>query len=151
MTRATAHALAQTHAAASDRDRPWSAAEFTALLATPGAFATGDAVAFVLGRVTLDEAEILTLACHPDYRRQGRARAALAEFADAASGRGAVRVFLDVAEDNTAARALYDAAGFTLVGRRPGYFARSGGAVAALVMARDLSAGTDAQFQSSSH
>lgn len=135
----TPDALAETHAAANSVDRAWSAAEFAALLDAPGALLTGDATAFVLGRVTLDEAEILTLATHPDHRGEGRARAALAAFIAASADRGAARVFLEVAEDNAAARALYDTAGFVHIARRPGYFARAGGAVAALVMERATS------------
>ena len=49
-------------------------------------------------------------------------------------------MFLEVAEDNRAARALYAAAGFASVGRRPAYYARPGAAdaVAALILRRDL-------------
>ena len=130
-------ALAATHRAANDFDRPWTAAEFAALLGAPGVVLTGDATAFVLGRVTLDEAEVLTLATHPDHRRQGRARSALDAFVAGAARAGATRVLLDVAADNTAARALYVGAGFVQVARRPRYFARAGGAVDAIVMARD--------------
>ena len=137
MTRPTPEILAATHAAANDRDRPWTAAEFAALLEGAGAILTGDARSFVLGRVTLDEAEVLTLATAPAHRRQGLARGALDAFVAAAAARGAGRVFLDVAEDNAAALALYRAAGFREIGRRRDYFVRAGGAVAGLVMARD--------------
>ncbi|HEY0838393.1 MAG TPA: alanine acetyltransferase, partial [Azospirillum sp.] len=42
------------------------------------------------------------------------------------------------AEDNAAARALYAAAGFATVGRRPGYYKRPDGRVAALVLRRSF-------------
>ncbi len=138
---ADAAALAATHAAAFDRDRGWSAEEFDALLAAPGCVFAGDAASFVLGRVTLDEAEILTLATAPEARRQGRAAAALARFGDAARDAGAVTAFLEVTEDNAAARQLYAAAGYRQVGRRPGYYSRPGQApVAALILRRSLDA-----------
>lgn len=131
-------ALARTHRAANRLDRAWSASEFAGLLAAAGTILAGDAESFVLGRVTLDEAEVLTLATAPAVQRQGRARAALAAFARAAQARGAVRLFLEVAQDNAAARALYGAAGFREIGRRPRYFVRPDGAVGGIVMARDL-------------
>lgn len=132
-------ALADTYAAAFPAERSWSAGEFSALLAAPGAIFTGDATAFVLGRVTLDEAEILTLATHPDHRREGRARTALAAFHATAHAAGATTAFLEVAEDNAAARALYEAAGYVHAGRRPGYYPRPGQApAAALILRRPL-------------
>lgn len=135
----TPAALALTHAAAFTRPRPWNADEFRALLAEPGVILAGDAHAFVLGRVTLDEAEILTLATHPAHRRQGLARGALVAFLDACQDAGARRCFLEVAEDNHPALRLYEGAGFRPVGQRPDYYgARDGAPVGAVVMARDL-------------
>ncbi len=134
-------ALAALHGQAFDSMRPWSEAEFAALLATPGTILTGDDRAFVLGRVTLDEAEVLTLATSPAHRRRGLARAALVAFEAAARGLGATTVFLEVAEDNAPARAFYAALGYAQVGRRPGYYAtREGMSVAALVLRKALSA-----------
>lgn len=133
--------LAAIHAAAMILPRPWSVAEFASLLSFPGTFATGAAQAFALGRVILDEAELLTLATHPDHRRQGLARAALSAFETEALDRGAATAFLEVAENNAPARALYCAAGYTVTGRRPGYYRTTGAApVDALLMARLLSA-----------
>jgi len=130
----TPEALAATHAAAFTDDRPWSAAEFAGLLSLPGVILTGDARSFVLGRVTLDEAEILTLATRPEARRQGLARARLKQFEQAAAAAGATSLFLEVAADNIAALALYQGAGFAPVGRRRGYYARPDGAADALVL-----------------
>jgi ribosomal-protein-alanine N-acetyltransferase len=48
-------------------------------------------------------------------------------------------VFLEVDDDNIAARRLYARSAFREVGRRDGYYPRSGGAAgAALVLRRDL-------------
>ncbi|MCZ4261743.1 GNAT family N-acetyltransferase [Limimaricola sp. G21655-S1] len=132
-------ALAATYAAAFPDERGWSTEEFAALLAAPGAILAGDASGFVLGRVTLDEAEIITLATHPDHRRQGRARTALEAFHDAARAAGAVTIFLEVAEDNAPARALYERMGYARAGRRPGYYPRAGQSpAAALILTRPL-------------
>jgi ribosomal-protein-alanine N-acetyltransferase len=48
---------------------------------------------------------------------------------------GVGRIFLEVEEGNRPALRLYARAGFTEVGRRPGYYA---GGAAALVLRRDL-------------
>ncbi|MBE0452686.1 GNAT family N-acetyltransferase [Roseovarius autotrophicus] len=132
----TPEAFATAHARAfAEEGRAWSADEFTALLASPLNFVTGDAHGFALGRVIADEAELLTLATDPDCRRQGRARACLSAFAAEARARGAVTAFLEVAEDNTAALALYKGAGFTEIARRAGYYP---GGRAAVVMRKSL-------------
>ncbi len=135
----TPEALAATHAAAFTVDRPWSAAELAALLALPGTILTGDTRSFVLGRVTLDEAEVLIIATRPEARRQGLARARLAGFEDAAAAAGATSVFLEVAADNTAAIALYLGAGYARIGRRRAYYHRANGtAVDALVLRKAI-------------
>ena len=131
--------LARLHAAAFTQERPWSAAEFAALLSLPGTLLLGDDRAVLLGRVVADEAEVLTLATHPGLRRQGLGAALLLRFHDEARARGAARAFLEVAEDNLPARALYGAGGYGQVGRRPAYYARRDApACAALVLSRDL-------------
>ena len=131
----TPEALAATHAAAFPGERGWSAEEFASLMAD--GIVTGSAKSFVLGRVTLDEAEVLTLATHPDHRRRGLARSALAAFLAEARARGAMRAFLEVAADNAPARALYG--DWTEIGRRKAYYARAEGpAVDALVLEKRL-------------
>lgn len=137
----TARNLAATHALAFAEDRAWSAAEFDGFLTDPACLLTGDANCFVLGRITLDEAEILTLATHPAHRRNGLARQALATFERSATNRGAEKSFLEVAEDNIGAVNLYANAGYSEVGRRKGYYLRTDGSrVAALVLAKTLGA-----------
>lgn len=113
--------------AAAMATRPWTAAEFEGLIAT-GAIALGDTYAFALYRIAADEAELLTIATHPDHRRQGRASSLLAEFHDAARNHGATRVFLEVASRNASARALYSAAGYAEIGRRPRYYSEGNAA-----------------------
>jgi ribosomal-protein-alanine N-acetyltransferase len=135
----TPEALARLHAAAFVEERPWTAPEFAALLAGPGALLLGDDRAMLLARVAADEAEVLTLATDPAWRRQGLAGALLGRFHAEARARGAVRAFLEVAEDNVAARALYAGAGYSEAGRRRGYYRKaSGGTVDALLLSRLL-------------
>ena len=137
----TPEVLARLHAQAFSSTRTWSAAEFGDLLDQPGAILAGDDRAFALLRVTLDEAEILTIATAPAHRRKGLARKALAQAEQAAQIAGAAVIFLEVAEDNTAARALYAQAGYAQIGRRPGYYLPKDAApVAALVLRKAFAA-----------
>lgn len=135
----TPDTLAALHARAFSATRAWTAAEFANLLAQPGVLLTGDARCFALTRVTLDEAELLTIATDPAHRRQGLAAITLKTAESNAATSGAVQMFLEVAEDNSAARALYAAAGYTQVGRRPAYYLpKDASPVAALVLRKQL-------------
>ena len=118
---------------------PWDAAAFADLLAQPGVFAVVETDGFILIRLVLDEAEILTLAVRPAARRAGLGGRLVGQGAVQAVQGGANRLFLEVAEDNAAARALYARCGFSEVGRRRGYYPSSGGGrIDALMLARDL-------------
>jgi ribosomal-protein-alanine N-acetyltransferase len=133
--------LARLHAAAMTEPRPWSAEEFAALLALASTHVSACPRAFALGRIVAGEAELLTLATLPEARRQGLARRHLARFEAAACDRGAAAAFLEVAADNAPAVALYTATGWREVGRRAGYYRRTGGAGGeALVLRKDLDA-----------
>jgi len=114
--------LAALHALVFTRPPPWPAAEFAATLASPGAFLLHESHGFLLARVILDEAELVTLATAPAARRQGIGCRLLAAFMAQAAARGAATAFLEVATDNSAALALYDQAGFTVQGRRRDYY-----------------------------
>lgn len=125
---------------------PWSAAEFGQLLTSPTSLgsaaldpAKGALRGFALSRLVAGEAEILTIAVDPAWRRHGVGkdllRAHLAEVARA----GAATIFLEVDASNVAALALYARFGFVKVGERAGYYRRADGKPAtALVMRRDL-------------
>ena len=134
-------ALARVHAAAFDH--PWPPEAFTELMAGPGVFALaatdGLPVGLILMRAIAGEAEVLTLAVAPTHRRLGAARALLEAGLGQARVLGAQSAFLEVAADNAAAIALYSAAGFAQVGRRAGYYRRTGAApVDGLVLSRAL-------------
>ena len=132
-------ALAATHKAAFTQSRPWTAQEFAELLADRFTHLTGDARAFALVREIAGEAELLTIATHPDHQRQGLGRQIMQSWMKTAAERGATEAFLEVAQDNTAAQALYSACGFGLIGIRKAYYPRPTTAAAdALLMKRRL-------------
>lgn len=131
--------MADLHRLCFDAPRPWTVDEFVALLENPYSFAVQHPSGFLLGRALAGEAEILTLAVHPNARRQGIARGLVLAFFDAARMRSADIAHLDVAADNAAAIALYHACGFAKTGLRRGYYAAVGGAaVDAVLMACPL-------------
>ena len=129
-------------------DEPYGAAAVATLLTAPGSRAllaqrTADgasqAAGYVIVRLAADEAEILSLGVVPAARRMGVGRALLAAAVSQAGAAGAAAVFLEVGEDNTAARAMYAAAGFTPVGRRPDYYQRADRSrISAIIMRKSL-------------
>lgn len=97
----------------------------------------GELTAFILLSLAADEAEILTLAVNPSFRRRGLARCLVEQAIVAAAASGAAALFLEVSETNVPALKLYGAAGFGQVGRRAGYY-RSGDGADALIMKLEL-------------
>ena len=65
--------MAQIHKDAFVLERPWTAEEFDNLAAQSNIKILSVADCFVFGRLTLDELEILTVACSPSEQRQGYA------------------------------------------------------------------------------
>ncbi len=121
--------MAALHAEAFARPRPWSAGEFSAVLAAPGAFLLTEAGGFLVGRALAGEAELLTLAVPAAARRHGVGARLLRAFEAEARARGADEAFLEVASDNEAARALYAGAGWAEAGRRRDYYGRGADAL----------------------
>ena len=115
--------LAAIHAAAFPAGAAWSAGTIATLLAMEGIFGLHGPGGFILARRVLDEAEILTLAVHPEHRQQGLGQALVETAALAAATAGAKVMFLEVAEDNAPAMALYARTGFSRAGLRRDYYA----------------------------
>jgi len=115
--------LAAIHAASFTHPPPWPAAGLQSAATGAGGFALQDGQGFLIGRAIAGEAELLTLATHPDVRGQGIGGRLVAAFLSRAR-QNADTAFLEVAADNAAAIRLYTAHGFTDVGRRPRYYGR---------------------------
>jgi ribosomal-protein-alanine N-acetyltransferase len=110
---------------------PWSEISFAELLISPGVSVevAKDGTGFILWRHVVDEAEILTLAVDPDFRRQGLARLLITHAVEELKNNGVVRFFLEVEEGNQPALALYKNSGFTMIGRRLDYYGQGRSAV----------------------
>lgn len=91
----------------------------------------------VLMRV-VDEAQLLNISILPERQRCGLGSALLEHLCVVARSHGAARMLLEVRPSNRSGRALYERFGFTLVGRRRGYYPAYEGREDALVMAREL-------------
>jgi len=93
---------------------------------------------FVIVSTPADQAEILTIATRIAARRQGLGRKLLDAVVADLQSKHATELFLEVAEDNAAALALYRGVGFQPIGRRPGYYRREAGRVAAITFSKKV-------------
>jgi len=130
-----ARVLAALHGASFHRG--WSDGEFERLLfdrnvVAHRAMAGSSLIGFIVSRLVLDEAEILSIAVTSTRRGQ-----LLDINLRRLVGMGARSVFLEVDEGNVPALRLYRRAGFREVGRREAYYPAGRGS-AALTLRRDL-------------
>ncbi|QJF52419.1 GNAT family N-acetyltransferase [Roseobacter ponti] len=134
----TPEEVARIHQAAFAPDRGWRAEEVRDLLRNPHVSLHTVTGGFALVMTVAGEAELISLAVHPEAQRAGRGSELMHLWMN---GVDAHTAFLEVAADNTAARALYEAHGFAVTGRRAGYYARPGSpAVDAVLMKSALKA-----------
>src|SRR5258707_3505985 len=90
----------------------WPAESYSTLAASPSGLllvceASARVIGFLATRQTADEAEILNIAIHKDFRRQGAASALLVAALDKFQRSHVVSVFLELRVSNLAANALY--------------------------------------------
>jgi ribosomal-protein-alanine N-acetyltransferase len=134
--------IARLHGASFHRG--WSDGEIEQMLRDRAVVAQrvtagGRLVGFILSRIAVDEAEILSVAVAASWRGRGLAGRLLDLHLRRLAGVSVRAVFLEVGEDNAPARQLYRRAGFREVGRRPGYYRTGPGqSGAALILRRDL-------------
>ena len=97
----------------------------------------GGVLGYIGMMTVLDEGYISNVAVAPEARRAGIGRALVEEMLRRAEKRELTFVTLEVREHNAGAIALYAAEGFSVVGRRRGYYERP--AEDALLMTRFFS------------
>ena len=106
---------------------PWSAqgildeAERGCFIA---AYADGVFAGYAGMTAVLDERDVCNVAVSPDFRGMGIGKALVGALIDDAKKTGASVVMLEVRKSNASAIALYEKAGFELVGQRKNFYNR---------------------------
>ncbi len=113
--------------------KPWSADDFRDLK-NSGCEIIMSENGFIVYRIAVDEAEIITIGVNPDFRRQGIAAAMVGIIEKTLKNQGVKKIFLEVASDNIPAQKLYENSGFIQVGLRPKYY----DGVDAILMSKDI-------------
>lgn len=106
---------------------PWSEKSIASELDNKLAFwlvaAEGDTVAGYIGSQTvIDETDMMNVAVHPDFRRQGIAEALVNTLVENLKKMGSRCLTLEVRASNAPAIALYGKLGFAEIGRRKNYY-----------------------------
>ena len=79
-------------------------------------------IGYVGSQSSIDEADIMNVAVHPDFRRQGIAEALINRLVADLKERDIHALLLEVRVSNTPAITLYEKLGFSQVGRRKNYY-----------------------------
>ena len=79
-------------------------------------------IGYVGSQSSIDEADIMNVAVHPDFRRQGIAEALINRLVAELKERDIHALLLEVRVSNTPAITLYEKLGFSQVGRRKNYY-----------------------------
>ena len=82
----------------------------------------GKVAGYVGAQTVLGESDMMNLAVHPDFRRQGIGERLVTELIAKLKQLGSHFLVLEVRVSNDPAIALYEKLGFVQVGRRPGYY-----------------------------
>lgn len=82
----------------------------------------GDLKAFISFEKVFDEAQIISVATNPSYRRMGYAKALFEKVCEMVKAEGICLFTLEVRKNNTAAITLYERLGFKKVGERKNYY-----------------------------
>ena len=82
----------------------------------------GKVAGYVGSQSVLDEADMMNIAVHPDYRKQGVAQMLISELISQLSTNDVKCLTLEVRLSNDPAISLYHKMGFEQVGRRPNYY-----------------------------
>ncbi|MFN3630303.1 MAG: ribosomal protein S18-alanine N-acetyltransferase [Casimicrobiaceae bacterium] len=112
---------------ACSNSHPWREADFAAAfreghLCLTARDETGAVIGFAVGRALPEEAELLLIAVDPGQRRAGVGRLLLTTLEARLAAAGARAMHLEVRASNHIAQRFYAALGYTVSGRRPGYY-----------------------------
>lgn len=79
-------------------------------------------VGYICANFVADEAHILNLAVHPDFREKGIAKTLVKNILEDLKETDCRFLYLEVRASNNAARELYEGFGFSVVGTRKKYY-----------------------------
>ena len=114
-------------------NKPWSENDFRELKQS-GCEIIMSENGFIVYRVVVDEAEIITIGVNPTAQRGGIASAMLQIIEQTLKKQNVKKIFLEVATTNTPAKKLYEKYGFKIVGTRPKYY----DGIDAILMEKDI-------------
>ena len=114
-------------------NKPWSADDFRDLKQS-GCEIIMSENGFIVYRIVVDEAEIITIGVNPEKRRLGIASAMIGIIEQTTKNQGVKKIFLEVASDNIPGQRLYENCGFKTIGLRPKYY----DGVDAILMSKDI-------------
>ena len=83
-------------------------------------------VAYAGAWISFEEAQVMNVAVHPEYRGKGFGTKLFSQLIDEVKSRGATAITLEVRPSNEAAIKLYEKFGLKSVGRRKGYYIDNG-------------------------
>lgn len=86
------------------------------------AIADDKVVGYVGSQTVLGETDMMNIAIHPDYRKQGIATELISALIEALNERGSHSLLLEVRASNEPAKSLYLMMGFDVVGVRKNYY-----------------------------
>ena len=106
---------------------PWSENSIASELKNPLSFwlvaLDGERIAGYVGSQTvMDESDMMNVAVHPDYRKQGIATALIVGLVEELRKRGSRCLTLEVRASNETAISVYSKLDFQEVGRRKNYY-----------------------------
>lgn len=106
---------------------PWSEKSITSELDNKWALwmvalEADEVVGYIGSQSTVDEADVMNVAVHPDYRRRGIAESLIESLVTELKNRGSHALMLEVRASNVPAIALYEKLGFFQVGCRKNYY-----------------------------
>jgi ribosomal-protein-alanine N-acetyltransferase len=127
-------------------DQPWGHLSFGTEIESPdaylytlreaGALSSSPVIAYIALKAFVDELHLMRIAVRPQNRRCGIAGLLLREALRRIGQISVSRIILEVRETNTPALCLYKRLGFSIIGRRPHYYPKTG--EDALVLSRNL-------------
>ena len=106
---------------------PWSINSISSELNNPlstwlVAVEDGVVCGYVGSQSVLDGADMMNIAVHPDYRKQGIAYNLVDKLIGLLKAKNVISLSLEVRVSNENAINLYNKLGFEIIGKRPGYY-----------------------------